>query len=159
MRKKVLIDQNLSLFEQLETLRADVAVKDKRIKELEDTVSELKAREMKETNDKPQTTLPFKRLEEKVTNNLRLKPDFEYASDVIGKLVLDSASKSNSLTADGNTQNRELVNLLLGKTEVAKAEILSVVSEEGELAYKKEKIDNIADEALDYFSSIAAQIN
>ncbi len=156
MRKKALIAQNLSMFEQLETLRADVAVKDKRIKELEKEVDELKAAK---TEEKPQTTLPFKRLEEKVTGNSRLKPDFEYASEVIGKLVLDSASKSNVLTSGGNADNLELVNLLLGKTEVAKAEILSVVSQDGELSYKKEKIDNIADEALDYFSSILAQLN
>ncbi len=156
MRKKALIAQNLSLFEQLETLRADVAVKEKRIKELEREIGELKA---VKTEEKAQPTLPLKRLEEKVVSNSRLKPDFEYASEVIGKLVLDSASKSNALTTGGNADNRELVNLLLGKTEVAKAEILSVVSEEGELADKKYKIDNIAAEALDYFGRILAQLN
>ena len=72
---------------------------------------------------------------------------------------MESASGSNMLTVDGNADNRELVNLLLGKTEVAKAEILSVVSQNIGLEEKKIKIDSIADEALDYFKSILAQLS
>lgn len=155
MRKRELIAQNFSLFEQLESLRADNAAKDKKIAELEEKVKEL----TRETDKSSHTTLPLKRLEEKVTNNFKLNPDIEYASEVIGKLVLESANSSNMLTTDGNTEHRELVNLLLGKTEVAKAEILSIVSENIDFDGKKKKIDDVADEAIDYFGSILAQLN
>ena len=72
---------------------------------------------------------------------------------------MESANGSNSLTNGGNTEHRELVNLLLGKTEVAKAEILAVVNGEGSFEDKKIKIDAVADETLDYFSSVLAQVN
>ncbi|MBO4734338.1 MAG: hypothetical protein J5662_07670, partial [Clostridia bacterium] len=62
-------------------------------------------------------------------------------------------------TAGGNTEHRELVNLLLGKTEVAKAEILAIVSEGGDFEAKKEKIDAVKEETLDYFSSVLGQVN
>ncbi len=155
MRKKALIAQNLSLFEQIEHLRAEVASKDEKIKALQDKISQLGGEE-----EKPllQTT-PLAKLEKKVISNSRLSADIEYASSAIGDLVLDSATKSNTLTSDGNVKHRELVNLLLGKTEVAKAEILSIVSEEVEFETKKEKIDAVKSEALDYFASVLAQVN
>lgn len=155
MRKKAVIAQNLSLFEQLEKLRGENALKDKRISELEKTVEQLKD-ELKE--ESREVTVPLKRLEEKVMENSKAEPGIEYASEIIGKLVIESASGSGELTAGGNTEHRELVNLLLGKTEVAKAEILAVVSEEGDFAEKKEKIDRIAEETRDYFASVLAQI-
>ena len=155
MRKKKLIAQNLSMFEQLEALRAQIAAKDKKIAELEKRISESGEREEKKET---QITPPLKKLEEKVISNSHLSPEVEYASEAIGKLVLESAAKCGELTADSGTENRELVNLLLGKTEVAKAEILSIVSDEGNPENKKERIDAVADEALDYFGSILAQL-
>ena len=155
MRKKQIMAQNLSLFEQLEKLRGECALKDRQIKDLEDKLKNAKKREIE-----PQMAAdtPLKKLEEKVVSSAKLKPDTEYASEVIGKLVLESANGSNTLTAGGNTENRELVNLLLGKTEVAKAEILEIVSSPGDLDEKKAKIDSVRDEALDYFKSVLCQI-
>lgn len=155
MRKKALIAQNLELFEQLEKLRAEISAKDKKIEELKDEISELK---QKSAEKKAEPTLPLKKLEEKVISNSRLNPDVDYASDVIGELVLEAASGSNKLTANGDNSNRELVNLILGKTEVAKAEILSVVSEDTDFESKKQKIEVIKAETLDYFKSILAQL-
>ncbi|MBO7368827.1 MAG: hypothetical protein J6U25_00895 [Clostridia bacterium] len=156
MRKKAIMAQNLSLFEQLEKLRGECALKDKKIKDLEERIKELS--EKTETPVEKADT-PLKKLEEKVISGASLKPDVEYASEVIGKLVLESANGSNMLTAGGGTEHRELVNLLLGKTEVAKAEILSIVSETGDFEDKKVKIDAVKDEALDYFSSVLGQVN
>ena len=154
MRKKQLVAQNLTLFERVEALNGEIADKNKKIRELETKIKELED----SVKNPVVTTEPLKKLEEKVVRNASLKPDVEYGSKVIGKLVMESANASNSLTAGGNTANRELVNLLLGKTEVAKAEILSIVSAEDDLEIKKEKIDSVKEEALDYFSSILAQI-
>ena len=156
MRKKALIAQNLEFFEQLEALRADITAKDRKIKDLTREIDELKSKAEKE---KPPATVPLKKLEEKVVNNAKCTPEVEYASEVIGRLVVESASGSNALTAGGNTEHRELVNLLLGKTEVAKAEILSIVSSDAELEEKKSKIDEVAAQASDYFGSILGQLN
>lgn len=156
MRKKELIAQNLSLFGQLEALRGESALKDRKIKELESVVEQLKK---EDSNKKTESTAPLKKLEEKVIGQSKLDPIIEYASGVIGKLVMESANGSNYLTNGGNTEHRELVNLLLGKTEVAKAEILAVVNGEGSFEDKKIKIDDVSDETLDYFSSVLAQVN
>ena len=156
MRKKELIAQNLSLFGQLEALRGESSSKDAKIMELENIIKQL---EKESANIKAEVTAPLKRLEEKVIGQSKLDPVVEYASGVIGKLVMESARGSNSLTNGGNTEHRELVNLLLGKTEVAKAEILAVVNSEDAFENKKIKIDTISDETLDYFSSVLAQVN
>lgn len=156
MRKKALIEQNLSLFKQIEELRGECALKDKKINELEKKISAQAAKPAPEAI-KPDT--PLKKLEDKVTGASKLNPDVEYASEAIGKLVLESAIGSNTLTAGGNTEHRELVNLLLGKTEVAKAEILGVLSEDIGIDGKKAKIDTLRDEALDYFASVLAQVS
>lgn len=156
MRKKAIIAQNLELFEQIEKLRGECVDKDKKIEALEAKINALK-----DKGDVPHEVAdtPLKKLEQKVVNTAKYGPDVEYASEVIGKLVLESANGSNMLTSGGNTENRELVNLLLGKTEVAKAEILAVVSSGGDFEEKKAKVDAIKDETLDYFSSVLAQIN
>lgn len=156
MRKKAIIAQNLELFKQIEKLRGECAEKDKQIESLEAKINALK-----DKSDVPLEVAdtPLKKLEQKVVNTAKYGPDVEYASEVIGKLVLESANGSNMLTSGGNTENRELVNLLLGKTEVAKAEILAVVSSGGDFEEKKAKVDAIKDETLDYFSSVLAQIN
>lgn len=182
MRKKAIIEQNLLLFKQLEELRGENALKEKKIIALEEKVRELsekpapKAPEeqavAKESvaaeepvAEKPAeepaavADTPLKRLEKKVINSANLQPDVEYGASAIGELVMEAANGSNKLTAGGNTENRELVNLLLGKTEVAKAEILAIVSGGGDLADKKIKIDGVRDEALDYFGSVLAQID
>ncbi|MBO4693711.1 MAG: hypothetical protein J5659_04910 [Clostridia bacterium] len=155
MRKKALVEQNLSLFEQLESLRGEAVKKDEKIADLQKKIEELSEQAKNDID----VTLPLKKLEEKVISNSKLSGDIEYGSEAIGKIVLESATRGSELTADGNQNNRELINLLLGKTEVAKAEILSVVSEQSELDVKKEKIDAIVKEALDYFGSIMAQLN
>lgn len=156
MRKKMLAAQNLSLFEELERLRGESVIKDKRIKELEKEIERLKSEPVAE---KIEATVPLKRLEEKIINNSRLDSATEYGSEVIGKLVMESAAGSNKLTSGGNTEHMELVNLLLGKTEVAKAQILEIVSMPGDFGDKKDMVDKVAEETLDYFNSILAQLN
>lgn len=156
MRKKALIEQNLTLFRQLETLRGENAANMKKIHDLQETIEQLKQAKVTE---KPEESSPLKKLHDKVIENSKLNPAVEYAAEVIGKLVMESANGSNKLTAGGNTEHRELVNLLLGKTEVAKAEILEIVSGDFAFEVKKEKIDDVAENAIDYFNSILAQLN
>ena len=147
MRKKALLEQNVSLLGQIEALRSENAAHIEKIKELEKAVEDLK---QELSREKKPATEPLKKLEKKVVGN---------ASEVIGKLVIESAAGSNLLTAGGNTGHRELVNLLLGKTEVAKAEILAIVTDVGDFEEKKARIDAVSDETIDYFRSILAQVN
>ena len=86
-----------------------------------------------------------------------LKEDLAYAADTIGKIVVESAKYSNELTAGGNPQYIELVNLILGKTEVSKSEILSVTREEIPVLVKKQKIEQIKNNTIEYFDSVMAQ--
>ncbi len=158
MRKKVLIEQNLALFEQLQKAQLEVNELKKTLKgydekmaKLEDELEELrKAEEVQ--------TAPLKKLEEKVIANANLKPDVEYGAKIIGEIVVSATNYSNNLTAGGESANRELVNLILGKTEVAKSEILNIVSGEASLDVKQSLIDSVRDDAQEYFKSVMAQL-
>ena len=101
---------------------------------------------------------PLQNLEQKVANQVRLSDETEYAASVIGKIVVSATRHCNYLTATGNPNAKELVNLILGKTEVLKAEILNIVYSPADFITKKALIDNQLDTAKDYFTSVKAQI-
>lgn len=82
----------------------------------------------------------------------------EYGSQIIGKIVVSAAQYSNSLTAGGETRYKELLNLILGKTEVAKSEILDITASEAEFDVKKHMIDSVYEQTVEYFESVMAQI-
>lgn len=160
MRKKKLIEQNLSLFEQLEKSRAELVELKRMLNKNAEEINALKAKlEEKKADDNQVTvTEPMRRLEEKIIANATLKPDMEYASKAIGKIVVAAAEHSNKLTIGGDDSKLELVNLILGKTELAKSEILSVIEVEDTLEVKSAKIDQIVEASTEYFKSVAAQI-
>ncbi len=160
MRKKKLIEQNLSLFEQLEKSQGELAELKRLLNKNAEEISALRAKleENKAEEEQPAVTEPMRRLEEKVIANATLNPDMEYASAVIGKIVVAAAEHSNKLTIGGDDSKMELVNLILGKTEMAKAEILSVIEGEDNFDIKCAKIDQIADASKEYFQNVAAQI-
>lgn len=82
----------------------------------------------------------------------------EYGSQTIGKIVVSAARYSNLLTAGGETKYKELLNLILGRTEVAKSEILDITVCDAETSVKKHMIDDVYEQALEYFESVMAQI-
>lgn len=156
MRKKELLNQNISLFEQLQKEKADNATLKKEISRLKEQINELKSTlESLHTVEEAETT-PLQKIEEKVTKSA-VNRDFEYASAVIGKIVVASAECSNQLTVGGETKYIELVNLILGRAEVAKSEILGIVSLEEDFSLKKEKIDEVFAKSNEYFESVMAQ--
>lgn len=163
MRKKKLIEQNLSLFEDLQKTKAELKEAKRVISRNVDEINELKAQlEKARAQQNPQedekTTEPMHRLEERVVSVATIKPDMEYGSDVIGKIVISAAEYSNKLTIGGDDSKKELVNLILGKTEIAKAEILSVIETDDSFDVKCTKIDQIATVTREYFESVLAQI-
>lgn len=160
MRKKKLIEQNLSLFEDLQKTQREISELKKLLSQNADEIKTLKAELNKAKAEEPQpaVTEPMRRLEEKVITNATLKPDMEYGAKVIGQIVVFAAEYSNKLTIGGDDSKKELVNLILGKTEMAKAEILSVIQADDGFDVKCAKMDQIASVSREYFESVLAQI-
>lgn len=159
MRKKKLIEQNLSLFDELQKTQTELIELKKQLNKSNDEIKVLKALvDEKEIKPQENVTEPMHRLEERVIFNASLKPDMEYGSIIIGKIVVSAAEYSNKLTMGGNDSNKELVNLILGKTELAKAEILSVIETADSFELKSAKMDQILAVTNEYFESVIAQI-
>ncbi len=99
--------------------------------------------------------------EEAVSNPVvlpELSQDVNVASKIIGKIVLSAAKHCNNLTALDQSPNvKELVNLILGRSEVAKAEILRISTSQMELGEKVYAMEIECKEAEDYFQSVMAQ--
>ena len=161
MRKKKLIEQNLSLFDNLQKTQAELSELKNLLNKNAEEIKTLKAKIDKANEQsvtEPAITEPMRRLEEKVIAAATLKPDMEYGATVIGKIVVSAAEYSNKLTFGGDDSKKELVNLILGKTEMAKAEILSVIQTEESFDVKCAKMDQIAVVTKEYFESVLAQI-
>lgn len=160
MRKKQLIEQNLSLFEDLQATQRELSELKRLLSKNADEINSLKTQLEKANEPKvePVVTEPMRRLEEKVITSASLKPDMEYGATVIGKIVVSAAKYSNRLTIGGDDRHKELVNLILGKTEIAKAEILSVIETDEPFDIKCAQIDQIAAVSNEYFENIVAQI-
>ena len=161
MRKKKLIEQNLSLSDNLQKTQAELSELKNLLNKNAEEIKTLKAKIDKANEQsvtEPAVTEPMRRLEEKVIAAATLKPDMEYGATVIGKIVVSAAEYSNKLTFGGDDSKKELVNLILGKTEMAKAEILSVILTEDSFDVKCSKMDQIAVVTKEYFESVLAQI-
>ncbi len=157
MRKKDLLNLNSELFtradgyqRQLESLKKgneDLQKEnDRLLGEIENLKSKLTASES------------LKKLEEKVLAQVNISEDRQYGAEVIGKIVLKSATYCTELSSSEPTANtKEMINLILGRTEIAKAEILKIVSEDLALESKKTLIDSEQTDTEDYFLSVLAQ--
>ncbi len=80
----------------------------------------------------------------------------EYGSVAIGKIVQESIKYSGAVSASNN--KKELLNLIMGKGEIAKNEIYTIAQCDSSDEIKRELIDAQVNEALDYFKSVAGQI-
>lgn len=157
MRKKLLILQNNQLFDRLNGAEKEIQRLKKELIDRDGQINELK-KENERLLSKLNATEPLKTLEAKVVKQASVTPEVEYGASVIGKIVIEAAKACNRLTADGKADGaKELINLILGRTEVAKSEILNIVSSEYAFELKKEKIDSQFENAADYFCSVMAQ--
>lgn len=86
-----------------------------------------------------------------------LPDEFKIGAETIGKLVVCSAVFANRLTPGGKSDNRELVNLILGQTEAAKLEIFEIAMSDCELSEKSEKMSRCCAEAEEYFKEVLRQ--
>ena len=145
-----LIDENNDLNAQLNELRG-------RIAELE----KAKTEEVLNTEEVTPCVTEVKPAEpETQVAEPKLSDSMSAGAKIIGKIVLSSAEYCNALSGATAPQNaKELLNLILGRTEVAKAEILRIsaldIPHEEKLAAMEQELA----EAEDYFKSVMAQKN
>lgn len=158
MRKKKLLKLSQDLFNRLDAAQISLKQVMQENAELKKQVEELKADNEEFKKHQIQSTA-LKQLEEKIEKQANLDEDAQYGSQIIGKIIISAATYCNKLTANSeNSDIKELVNLILGRTEVAKAEILKIVSGDNPVSKKKELIDLQKSAAEDYFASVMAQL-
>lgn len=81
-----------------------------------------------------------------------------YAVKVIGKIVTESVKIGCVLASSENENKKELLNLTLGRTEVAKNEISALVTTGLEADLLKASIDKEYALVIEYYQSILAQL-
>jgi DNA-directed RNA polymerase subunit F len=82
----------------------------------------------------------------------------DYGAKTIGKIVISAAQYCNKIAALNTADSKELVNLILGRTEVAKAEILKILELEEDPEAARKLIEQEKNATEDYFNSVRAQI-
>ncbi len=157
MRKSELFSINEQLVSKNRELISEKEKLNDEIKALREEISKLKA-ENEALLESKSPTLPLQKLENKVTSQAEISDDTKYGSKIIGQIVVSAARYCNSLTNGSNREiTKEQVNLILGRTEVAKAEILKELSKDISFEEKKSAIDFQQKSAEDYFKSVSAQ--
>ncbi len=81
----------------------------------------------------------------------------EYGASTIGKITIESAKYCDIITSNGSADARELLALVMGKSEVAKNDILGIALSSISYDSKVQMIDTMLSEATDYFKSILEQ--
>jgi len=175
MLKKKLVKQCEDLFEKLnlanstiskqkdtiEALRAEVSDLEEEIERLNVLINLKEENVAEEENDETVVEVSDgNQAEETVATTAEKKEEniTDYASSVIGKIVIEATKNSNKISSEGATnENKELINLILGKTEVAKSEILNIVLSNLDDNDKKISIDKIYLDSCEYFKSILLQ--
>ncbi len=123
---------------------------------LEEEAEQLRAEIQKMKNS--QERAPLETVRKKVEAGAKVSGEIRYGASVIGKTVVEAARCCNSLTGNSVDQNvKERVNLILGRTEVTKAEILKWISSDLSYEEKCQRIDEEFLSAQDYFASMMAQ--
>lgn len=164
MRKKELLNINSDLSAQCRELKTEnsrMKIENQELKqkinELNNEISTLKV-EIEKLNTKANSSDLLKKLEKKVTAMAEVSTDTQYGSEIIGKIVISATKHCNALTTQSaGEMTKEMVNLILGRTEVAKSEILRIISFDVPLEEKKSLMDEQYKLAEDYFISVAAQ--
>ena len=161
MLKKKLVKENIALFERLNKANEKISEQGKTIKELDEKISELKIL-LEEEKNKVQVIEIKEEAEistaEETKEEIKSVNDVEYGSSIIGKIVVAATENSNKLSAESQTpESKEQINLILGKTEVAKSEILAVVLSNKSLDEKIADMDKIKEDTVEYFEGIMQQ--
>lgn len=159
MRKKDLLNQNIILFEQLRKVELENTSLRKKNKALEKELEELSDK-VKELEFKPPVAVVTSDVTtQEAVVNTDLDDETAYGSETIGKIVIKATELNSNLSVNSSPDNVTLINLILGKTEISKSEILAIVSDDCSIETKKSKIDTVKNQAFEYFESVMAQID
>ena len=149
-RTEELTEENRQLTKENSFLNEELFKLKERIIALENSVIQTKndTEEVLEENTAPTAQEP------------ELSEGIKDGAKIIGKIVVSSAKYCNDLTGVASVPNaKELVNLILGRTEVAKAEILRLSALDVDHAERVSAMEKELQEAEDYFKSVMAQKN
>lgn len=157
LRKKKLFELNVELFKRNDLLQLEIEDLKKRLSQKEKEIEVLKT-DIEKSNEESDATPALKSLQEKVQCDTDVNAETAFGAGIIGKIVVEATTKCNKLTSSPDSEDvKELVNLILGRTEVAKSEILKIISTDSDLEIKKEQILAVQTAATDYFDSVMAQ--
>ncbi len=182
MRKKELISKMNSLVENMNTLQHQLAAYREENASLKDRIEELNKKTTESSavsslSEKGDTGFSVTEVEEETTfENSLLKPSSdrveevdiitdikydkisEHAALAIGTIVKESAGFVNLISTSNSPDKKELLNLIMGRGEVAKSEIFGIAEGDAPEETKRDLIDNAVAETIDYFKSVAGQI-
>ena len=151
LRKRKIIEQNAVLFERIEKLKRQIEKLNVKLKDANAEIERLNEEKSAAAEAVLDTATPIKKIEEKV---ILSAPEFnaaDYGAKAIGKIVLSASEITSSLSGESGAGKIELVNLILGKAEVSKAEILNAVSSDISDKEKKMIIDSVVLKSREYF--------
>lgn len=178
MRKKELLNQNISLFDELQKCRVALKNSTDELERCKNNISklELENKILKSridhlsNNEKEETGFT-------VDTSVDTQPEYvpeenesefpewvnsdewKYGSKIIGNIVLETANSINNLTSCDEETKHTLSNLILCRSELAKSDILSICRSESPIDTKCEMIDSVYNETTDYYKSVLGQIN
>ncbi len=157
MSKKKLYSLNEELFQKSQKYMALYEEQKEENSRLLEEINRLKD-EISMLTTKVEQSKPLESLEKKLKTQAKLSEEAKFGASAIGKIVVKAATCCNTLTAaNDGFDPKELVNLILGRTEVAKAEILKAVESDMLLDGKLNLIETVKQSAMDYIDSVMAQ--
>ncbi len=142
------VNELLALIDSQESKDAEEVETAEEIKEQPNSTSQ--AREPLKTEDGEIDTSAF--------DEIRLNKEMQYASEAIAEIVVSCATLCNDFAKIGGANCREYINLALGRTEVFKADCLTIASADTSYSVKKECIDRIKMDIEDYFEGLKNSI-
>lgn len=159
LRKKELLNLNAELFEEAKKYKA---MYEELKKENAELLSKIENNENEEINIPAETEEPEIKettfLKTQLIPKITLSEDMEYAASVIGKIIIKADISCSLLKcANPNQPDNDKINLILGKTEVAKADIFDIVNSDSDTNIKKEKIDAYIITIENYINSVLEQ--
>lgn len=90
-------------------------------------------------------------------DSIKLDDIQEYALNAVSELVIESAKANNKVTAGNYDNKKDLLNLIIGKSENAKYEITDIIISDCSDEQKKKMIDDCKKEAIEYIGCVLEQ--
>ena len=175
MRKKILLEQFDSLstsyqkcFFELSELKKENAKLLQKISELEEKLAQKQnegfvvdttiSEQPQEEENEDEIIADEIKEEKTESEEISLDDAMEYGAKIIGNIIVESAKYTDMITANPCENTKDLINLIMGKSEICKSEILTIALGELDYQTKCDLMDSQLTDALDYFKSVLAQI-